>query len=194
MKLSRWAKENGVSYKTAWRWFASGVFPEETKQLATGTILVVPRLKEKGRVAIYARVSSSGQKEHLESQIARVLLEANKRGLSVGEVFSEVGSGLNGNRKQLRRCLEDVTISIIIVEHRERLSRFGFAFIEAALSASGRKIIVIDDKEIDDDLVRDMTEVLTSFCARLYGRRGAKNKAQKAIAVLDYETDAGIKN
>ena len=80
------------------------------------------------------------------------------------------------------------------MEHRERLSRFGFAFIEAALRANGRKIIVIDDKEIDDDLVRDMTEVLTSFCARLYGRQGAKNKAQKAIQGLDHETDAGIKN
>ena len=53
--------------------------------------------------------------------------------------------------------------------------------VEAALSAHGRRLVVIDDGEVDDDLVRDMTEVLTSFCARLYGRRSARNRAEKAL-------------
>ena len=69
----------------------------------------------------------------------------------------------------------------IVVEHRDRLVRFGVEHLGAALSAQGREILVVDEGEVDDDLVRDMTEVLTSFCARLYGRRGARNRALRAI-------------
>lgn len=73
------------------------------------------------------------------------------------------------------------------MEHRERLARFGFEYIEAALQARGGRIVVLDDSEVEDDLVRDMTEVLTSFCARLYGRRGVKNRADKALKATQEE-------
>jgi putative resolvase len=66
---------------------------------------------------------------------------------------------------------------MIIVEHRDRLARFGVEAVLAALQAQGRKVIVVDHGETPDDLVRDMIEVLTSFCARLYGRRGARHRA-----------------
>lgn len=68
-----------------------------------------------------------------------------------------------------------------MVEHRDRLARFGVEHLEAALSAQGRRVVVVDEGEVDDDLVRDVTEVLTSLCARLYGRRGARNRAEKAL-------------
>jgi putative resolvase len=68
-----------------------------------------------------------------------------------------------------------------VVEHRDRLARMNAELVEAALSAHGRRLVVLDDGEVDDDLVRDMLEVLTSFCARLYGRRSARNWAQKAL-------------
>jgi len=61
------------------------------------------------------------------------------------------------------------------------LIRFGFEYLEASLAAQGRKILVVDHAEVKDDLIRDMTEVLTSFCARLYGKRAARQKAEKAI-------------
>lgn len=77
--------------------------------------------------------------------------------------------------------LADPTASTIVVEHRDRLARFGVGYLEAALSAQGRRVVVVDEGEMDDDLVRDMTEVLTSFCARLYGRRGARDRAVKAL-------------
>lgn len=65
--------------------------------------------------------------------------------------------------------------------------RFGCEYVESALAAQGRRILVIDETELKDDLVQDMIDVLTSFCARLYGRRSAKNKAQKAVEVLTRE-------
>jgi putative resolvase len=70
---------------------------------------------------------------------------------------------------------------MIVVEHRDRLARFGVEHLEAALSAQGRRLMVVDPGETSDDLVGDMVEVLTSFCARLYGRRGARNRALRAV-------------
>ena len=95
--------------------------------------------------------------------------------------MKEIGSGLNGNRRQLRRIVGDGTVGIIIVEHRERLCRFGFEYIEAALSARGARILIMEEEEIEDDLVRDVTEVMTSLCARLYGRRSARRRAERAM-------------
>lgn len=76
---------------------------------------------------------------------------------------------------------------MIVVEHPDRLARFGVEHLEAALSASGRRLLVLDQAETTDDLVRDITEVLTSMCARLYGRRAAKNRAARAVAVATSE-------
>jgi putative resolvase len=101
--------------------------------------------------------------------------------LAIAEVVTEVGSAMNGKRRKLARLLTDPEAQIIIVERRDRLARFGVEHLEAALSAQHRSIRVVDEGELDDDLVRDMTEVLTSFCARLYGRRGARNRALRAI-------------
>ena len=90
-------------------------------------------------------------------------------------------SGLNGRRPKLARLLADPRATLIVVEHRDRLARFGVEHLEAALSAQGRRLVVVDPGETTDDLVRDMIDVLTSFCARLYGRRGARNRALRAL-------------
>lgn len=130
---------------------------------------------------VYARVSSHDQRQDLDRQVARLTDWATSNGHVVGEVVTEVGSGLNGKRPKLRRILSDPSASVVIVEHRDRLARFGVEHLEAALSAQGRRIIVADQGETVDDLVRDMIEVLTSMCARLYGRRGARNRAMRAV-------------
>lgn len=187
MKLSEWAKRNGISYKTAWRWIKQGRFPVPYEQTPSGTILVRDTHDEDGIVAIYARVSSSDQKGDLDRQIARLLEYANRQGWAVAQTVDEVGSGLNGHRPKLLKLLADPRVKTIVVEHRDRLMRFGFEYVEAALRAQGRRIAVVDSGEVKDDLVQDMIEVLTSFCARLYGRRSAKNKAKKALEAIQCE-------
>lgn len=133
-------------------------------------------------VVLYVRVSSADQKPDLDRQVARLTGWATGNKLTVARVVSEVGSALNGARPKLKRLLADPDASVIVVEHRDRLARFGVEYIEAALSAQGRTVRVVDTGEVEDDLVRDMTDVLTSFCARLYGKRAARNRAERALA------------
>ena len=186
MKLSVWARRQGISYQTAWRWVKDDVMPVPWRQLPTGTILVdTSSDKLAGGVALYARVSSHDQRADLDRQLARLSVYAAEHSLHVVESVSEVGSGLNGKRRALLRLLSDARIETIVVEHRDRLARFGSDYIEAALAASGRKLIVVDPSEMKDDLVADMISILTSFCARLYGKRSARNRAisiERALA------------
>jgi putative resolvase len=114
-------------------------------------------------------VSSHDQRADLDRQVSRVMAWAGEQQLVVDQVVCEVGSGLNGRRPKLARLLADPTATTIVVEHRDRLARFG---VEQLQAAQGRRVVVADPGETTDDLVRDMVDVLTSFCARLYGRRG----------------------
>jgi putative resolvase len=134
-------------------------------------------------VAAYCRVSSADQKDDLEWQVARVVAGATGLGLSVGLVVSEVGSGMNGHRRKFTKLLSDPAVTVIVVEHRDRITMFGFEYLAAPMTACGRRIVVLDATETSDDLVRDVTEVLTSLCAGLYGRRSASRRAAKAVEV-----------
>ncbi|MCA1680137.1 MAG: IS607 family transposase [Thermoleophilaceae bacterium] len=181
MKLSDYAREEGVHYVTAYRWWRQGKLPVPARQLPSGTIVVdKPRPAADG-VALYARVSSSDQREDLDRQVGRLAAWATAQGLGVTATVAEVGSGLNGSRGKLKRLLADPALGTVVVEHRERLARFGVEYVEAALRAQGRRLVVVEEREVDDDLVRDITEVLTSMCARLYGRRSARRRAERAL-------------
>jgi putative resolvase len=188
MKLSVWAKKQGISYRTAWRWFKEGTLPVIVEQTPTGTILVKEAESESNRIAIYARVSSSDQKDDLDRQISRLVLFANEKRWVIAETVVEIGSALNGHRPKLKKLLSNTNIKIIIVEHADRLMRFGIEYVECALAAQGRKLVIVDQSELKDDLVQDMIEVLTSFCARLYGRRSAKNRAKRAVKSIQNES------
>ncbi|WP_329079988.1 MULTISPECIES: IS607 family transposase [unclassified Streptosporangium] len=182
MKLAEWARSQGIHPQTAYRWFREGKMPVPARRLPTGTIIVDgPATEISGGAALYARVSSHDQRADLDRQIARLTSFATDAGLSVTASVTEIGSGLNGRRPKLLRLLADASTPVIVVEHRDRLARFGVEYLEAALSAQGRRLIVADPGETTDDLVRDMIEVLTSMCARLYGRRGARNRALRAL-------------
>ncbi len=134
-----------------------------------------------GRTAVYARVSTHDRTKDLDRQVARVTAWATAQGQRVDEVVTEVGSGLNGKRRKLLRMLANPDMATMIVEHRDRLARFGVEAIKAALDAQGRRLLVVDPAETSDDLVRDLIEVLTAFCARLSGRRGARSRATAAV-------------
>jgi putative resolvase len=109
---------------------------------------------------------------------------AAAKGLPVAKEIIEIGSGLNGHRKIIS-LLADPTITVIVVEHRDRLARFGVELIAAAMEASKRQILVMNETEYVDDIVQDMTDVMTSFCARLYGKRGAANRAKRALKAAE---------
>ncbi|AXG55659.1 resolvase, n terminal domain [Streptomyces lincolnensis] len=162
--------------------------PVPVRQAPSGTWLVdEAAVQSHGRVVAYCRVSSAEQKSDLDRQAARVVSGANRLGLAVAEVVTEVDSGLNGRRRKLHRLLSDPQAAVIVVEHRDRLALFGVEHLEAVLIASGRRLVVLDPTETADVLVRDITEVLTSMCARLYGRRAAENRAARAVAVATGE-------
>jgi putative resolvase len=182
MKLAEWARANGVHPQTAYRWFRQGTMPVPARRLPSGTILVdTPGSPPGARVVLYARVSSHDQRADLERQVARLTTWATRQGMVVAEVVREVGAGVNGKRPRLTRLLADPQATVIVVEHQDRLARFGVEHLEAALAAQGRRLLVVEPGETSDDLMGDMIEVLTGFCARLYGRRGARNRALRAV-------------
>jgi predicted site-specific integrase-resolvase len=185
VKLVDWARSQGISYRTAWRWVKEDTMPVPWRQLPTGMILVdVDKSSTWVSVALYARVSSHNERTDLDRQLARLSTYAAGQKLHVVEAVAEVGSGLNGKRRKLLRILADPKIAAVVVEHRDRFARFGSEYLEAALAASGRRLIVMDAGEMNDDLVQDMIAILTSFCARLYGRRGARNRARSIESAL----------
>lgn len=182
MNLKEWAVSQGISYATARRWYEAGKLPVPAYQ--AGRLIVIgepsPAVSP-GVAVVYARVSSADQEADLDRQVARVTAWATGQGVTVGRVVTEVGSALNGKRRKFLALLRDSEVTTVIVEHRDRFARFGAEYVEAALAASGRRLLVVDPSEVDDDLVRDVTEILTSLCARLYGRRAAANRARRAV-------------
>lgn len=190
MKLSDYAKSQGVSYRTAWSWWKKGII--KGRQLPTGTILVEVDAPSVSSVVacIYARVSSSENKDNLERQAERLTQYAVAKGYIIHKVVKEVGSGLNDNRKKLGTVLSDKAFNVLVVEHKDRLTRFGAKYIEILLVETGRKLEVVngmpDDKE---DLMNDFASVITSFCAKLYGMRRARRKTEKLIQELESNGD-----
>jgi putative resolvase len=188
VNLADWAASVGVNRHTAYRWFREGTLPVPAERV--GRLILVRTAPvgdgAAGGVVIYARVCSHDQRADLDRQVARLTAWATEQDLTVAQVVTEVGSGLNGKRPKLRRILSDPAATVIVVEHRDRLARFGVEHLEAALSAQGRRIVVADPGETTDDLVRDMIEVLTSMCAGLYGRRGARNRAMRALTATKH--------
>jgi predicted site-specific integrase-resolvase len=190
VNLKEWAASQGIAYVTARRQYAAGTLPVPTYRL--GRLIMVgdplpAGTRSGGVTVVYARVSSADQKTDLDRQVARVTAWATGRGLTVGRVVTEVGSALNGRRKKFLALLADAEVTTIVVEHRDRFARFGSEYVEAALSAQGRRLMVADPSEVDDDLVRDVTEILTSLCARLYGKRAAAGRAARAVQALGGE-------
>lgn len=130
---------------------------------------------------VYARVASADQKDDPGRPVGRVVEWATQQGCQPNEVVKEIGSGLHGNRRRLRRLVADHTVGTIMVAHRARVTRFGFEYVEAALAGRGARIPVMGENELEEDLVRDATEVPTSLCARLYGRHSARRRAEHAL-------------
>lgn len=187
MKLSDYAREVGVSYHTAWRWFKAGKL--RGYQMDTGTIIITEPVGEArerpAHVAVYARVSSREMKENLERQVTRLTDYCAAKGWQVQRVVKEIGSGVNDSRPLFQSLLADESMSIIVVEHKDRATRFGFAYLETLLGLQGRRIEVINLAENGrDDLLHDLVSIIYSFSARLYGQRRGKRKADQITQEL----------
>ena len=148
-------------------------------QTDTGTIIVREEVVSRKGVALYARVSSADQRSDLDRQMERLQTYAIAKGYQVDKSVAEIASGLNDKRPKLSSLLKDKDIALIVVEHKERLTRFGFNYIVDLLEIQGRSVEVIFPHETKDDLIQDFIAVVTSMCARLYGRRGNRNRAER---------------
>ena len=166
MNVAEWAQTQHIHPQAAYRWHRQGRLPVPARRVG-GRIMVgdlsggdAPSI---GRTVVYARVSSADQKADLDAQVSRVTAWATSHGHAVDQVVTEVGSALNGKRRTFLGLLSDPEVATIIVEHRDRFARFG--------------------AEVVVDLVGDMTELTTSLCARLSGRRSATHAAARAVDV-----------
>lgn len=200
MKLSEYAKRLGITYKTAWNYYKAGQI-KGAYALPTGTIIVPNNSAdvngtgqennstEKG-VILYARTSSTSNKKMLEEQAKRLEMYAIAKGYKIKAIIKEFGSGLNDNRRQLMKILQDDNYDKIIVEHKDRLTRFGFNYIQ---TLTGNRIEVINEtKEKDEDLTQDLISIIHSFSARLYGLRKSNRlniKIQQDIENIEKESD-----
>lgn len=186
MKLSNYAKRIGISSNSAWRMWKRGQIPGY--QLPTGTVIIDPpelRLTPVRTVAVYARVASSENKDTLERQAERLVSWCNAQGWGVSKVVKECGSGINDQRPKFLALLADPKIGQIVVEHKDRASRFGVAYIQTLLAMQGRELVMVNTADTaEDDLMGDFVAIVTAFCARLYGRRRAKRKTEQMLAAL----------
>lgn len=177
IKLSEYAKNKSITYRTAWNHFKSGKL-QNTIQDEFGNILVENSTKSNERVSIvYARVSNNNRKDSLNNQQKFLEEYCSRKDYTIVGSFKEVGSGMNDSRRQLLKILERNDWNILVVENKDRLTRFGFNYIEKLLNKQGKKIEVVNYTDDDrQDLMSDLISIIYSFSARLYGKRKAKRK------------------
>lgn len=183
MKLSDYAKHVGVTYKTAWQWWKAGQL--DAYQLPTGTIIVREPQTAATGVALYARVSSADQKEDAVRQMRRLREYAAARGYRVVAEVTEMGSGLNDERPKLKKVLTSPNVGVIVVEHRDRLTRFGYGYIATLLEQQGRRVEAMYPSDTGDGLVDDFVAVITSMAARISRHRTSKRRAERIRACVE---------
>ena len=205
MKLADFAKTQGLSYVGAYKLWLSGAI--DGIQLPSDTILVTGWKNEPERidlapkdteahnkVIIYARVSSNQNKDNLDAQALRLTQYAAANGYQVVRVIKETGSGLNDQRKKLLALLDQDQSKwdILLVEHKDRLTRFGFSYLEMLVKRNNQSILVVNQSDTstkstlnsssdDEDLMQDFVSIVTSFCTRLYGLRRSRRHTEELI-------------
>jgi len=183
-------KRLGISFITLKRWIYSGkirairtptgrwMIPEsEVERIVGGKVEV-----KEVRAVIYARVSSSNQKSDLERQMQHLLQYCSAKGYKVVDVLSDIASGLNTNREGLLKlfnCVVNRQVDVVVVTYGDRLTRFGFEYLEYFFKQFGVRIEAIYDEEPKDahqELVEDLITIVASFAGKLYGMRSRKKK------------------
>jgi len=196
IKISKLATDLGVTKQTLWNWkYADKLNFVKIGNLNCVTVEDYNKLlgienTKKELVVIYCRVSSTANKTNLESQKNRLISYCAARGYKLHKIIEEFGSGLNDRRPKLEKLLTDDDYTKIVVEHKDRLCRHGFNYIETILKTKGKTIEVINQPTEDkEDLIQDFISVITSYCDRIYGNRRSKRKTEKLIAELNSESN-----
>jgi len=192
MKLSQYAKKVGVTYRTAFRWWQNGDI--KGYQLPSGTIVVTegvePQARPDGQVAIYVRVASHEPRANLDRQAERLEDYCAAKSYQVSKVVKEIGSGVNDNRAKFLALLENQQVRTIVIEHKDRATRFGFRYLDTLLKGQGRVIEVVNLAENNrEDVLADLVSIVYSFAARLYGQRRAKRKTEAIVKQLQEADD-----
>jgi len=153
-----------------------------------------PESRTKSGCVIYTRVSTKKQEVagNLDRQVGRLTSFAIDKRMSISHVIKEVASGINENRKGIKSLLSIIDkepIHYLVIENKDRLTRFGYNYLETYCQSHGVEIITIEQqekKELNEEMVEDLISIMTSFSARLYGRRGSK-KMKKTLSELERE-------
>ena len=187
MKLREYAKKHGICYRTAWNRYHAGKIPNAFMDESGHIFVPTNNLNAPlNHVAIYARVSSSQNKSNLEYQAQRLLEYATAKGYTVVSIVKEVGSGVNDNRRELLKLLSQENWGTLLIEHKDRLTRVGFNYLDVFLSKTGKRIEVVNMAEDNkEDLMQDFVAMVTSFCARIYGLRRTRRQTEKLIESLN---------
>jgi putative resolvase len=183
MKLSEYGKKLGVTYKTAWNHFKRGLIPNAKQDELGNVYIPINNFVDYSRTALYARVSSNEMKHNLDRQLDRLIEYANRNNYEIIKSVKEIGSGMNDSRPKLVKLLNDNSWNVLIIEHKDRLTRFGFNYIETLLNQQNKKIIVINNNEDHkQSLMEDLISIIYSFSARMYGMR----KRRKKKEIIDF--------
>ena len=138
-----------------------------------------PQVQKK--TVLYARVSSTGQSDDLKRQINQLETFALSRGYCY-EIYQDIGSGLNFNRKEFNRLVMEILsgkVLRVVLNYKDRLMRFGFELFEKICQTNNTEIVVINQTKVisfQEELTKDLIAIITSFSAKLYGARSHKNK------------------
>jgi putative resolvase len=184
LSISEAAKLKGVSVSTLRRWETEGkIVPERTenghRRYDMATLLGIKA--ELSYTIGYCRVSSHDQKEDLVRQKQVVELFCAQNGWQF-EIIDDLGSGLNYNKKGLKRLIRlivDSKVERLVITNKDRLLRFGSELIFSLCEHFGTEVVIInrtEDSSFEEDLATDVLEIITVFSARLYGSRSHKNK------------------
>jgi putative resolvase len=182
LSIGSYAKYLGISKSTVYRYLKSGKIKESFKTDGKHRRFIVENNKNK--VVLYSRVSSHDQKKDLITQNEK-LIQFAKKNYTNYEVESilDLGSGINFNKKGLNKLILMIInkdLSVLVINHKERLLRFGFELINQICILNNIKIVIIEEqknKSFEFELSENIIEIMTVFCAKLYGKRSNKNKA-----------------
>lgn len=142
------------------------------------------------KVVIYCRVSSTINKKNLETQKQRLISYCNAKGYQVSQIVEEFGSGINDRRPKLEKLLKDQDFTKLVVEHKDRLTRLGFNYIQTLLKKNDIEIEVVTNVDTDqEDIIQDFVSIITSYCARIYGKRRSRRNTERLIAELKNDTN-----